>query len=206
MAKATLVLLDEQDVPVAIGSVEHRYRVERDVYDAANLAIPLRGRTAKAGAVRGVAGVQTVTIGGPMGSFWGMYMHTKSPYPIESLLAGDDPQVWRRGLAVLDDEAGTSSLRRNIHNPDDPTIDQKTWGAIHRALRPHSDRLAALFPKAAEAGPRLLARLCLLAGYSGDERLVEPLKARLDAPGRRRSRRGRDGPGIAGQSRRPSTS
>ncbi len=27
-----------------------------------------------------------------------------------------------------------------------------------------------------------LARLCLLAGYSGDERLVEPLKARLDHP------------------------
>ena len=181
LAKATLVLLDEQDVPVAIGSVEHRYRVERDVYDDANLSIPLRERTAKAGAVKGVAGVQTVTIGGPMGSFWGMYMNTESPYPIESLLAGDDPQVWRRGLAVLDDEAGTSSLRRNVHNRDNPTIDQKTWGAIHRALRPHSDHLAPLFPRAAEAGPRILARLCLLAGYSGDQRLVEPLKARLDA-------------------------
>jgi WD40-like Beta Propeller Repeat len=182
VAKATLVLLDDKDAPVAVGSLEHGYRVERDVYDAANLPIPLRGRTARAGAVRGVAGVRTVTIGVPMGSRWGMYVNTKSPYPIESLLAGDDPQVWCRGLAVLDDEAGTSSSRRRIHNRDDPTIDQKTWRAIHRVLRPHSDRLAALFPKAPEAGPRVLARLCLLAGYSGDERLVEPLKARLDHP------------------------
>ncbi len=182
VAKATLILLDDKDVPVAVGSLEHGYRVERDVYAAANLPIPLRGRTARAGAVRGVAGVQTVTIGVPMGSRWGMYVHTKPPYPIESLLAGDDPQVWCRGLAVLDDEAGTSSSRRNIYRPGDPTIDQNTWGAIHRVLRPHSDRLAALFPIAPEAGPRVLARLCLLAGYSGDERLVEPLKARLDHP------------------------
>jgi HEAT repeat protein len=109
-------------------------------------------------------------------------MDRTSPYPIESLLAGDDPEVWRRGLAVLDYEAGMGSARRSIVDSDDPTFDEKTWGDIHRVLRPHSDRLAALFPRAAEAGPHELARLCLLAGWSGDDRLVEPLKARLDHP------------------------
>ena len=206
MAKATLVLLDEQDVPVAVGSVEHRYRVEGDVYAAANLAIPLRGRTAKTGAVRGIAGMQTVTIGGPMGSSWGMYMHTKSPYPIESLLAGDDPQVWRRGLAVLDDEAGTSSLRRHIHNPDDPTIDQKTWGAIHRALRPHSDHLADPLSQSRGSWPAC-TRPPMPAGWIlGGRAIGGTAQGTTRCPGRRRSRRGRDGPGIARQSRRPSTS
>jgi HEAT repeat protein len=53
---------------------------------------------------------------------------------------------------------------------------------IRQLVRPHGDRLVALFPKAEEAGPRELARLCLLAGYSGDERLAAPLKPRLDHP------------------------
>jgi len=182
VAKVTLVLLDDKDVPVAVGSLEQRYRVKSDIYDTANLVIPLQGWARKSSSRRVVVGVQTVTVGAPMGSFWGMLGDATSPYPIESLLAGDDPEVWRRGLAVLDDEAGTASTRRNIRDSGDPTIDQKTWGAIHRVLRPHGDRLAALFAKAAEAGPRQLARLCLLAGYSGDERLVGPLKSRLDHP------------------------
>jgi WD40-like Beta Propeller Repeat len=181
VAKATLVLLDD-DVPVAVGSLEHSYRVKSEIYDAPNLAVPLQGQTVRAGAARVVVGVQTVTVGAPMGSLWGMFMDTTSPYPIESLLAGDDPEVWRRGLAVLDSEVGRALTRENMGNWDDPTIDEKTWGEIHRLVRPQGDRLAALFPKAADAGPRELARLCLLAGYSGDERLVGPLQARLEHP------------------------
>jgi hypothetical protein len=179
VAKVTLVLLDDKDVPVGVGSLEHGYRVKSDIYDAANLAVPLQGRTARAGAARVVAGAQTVTVGGPMGSRWGMYMDATSPYPVESLLTGEDPEVWRRGLAVLDNAIG-GRRRGFVHDPDDPTIDEKTWGAIHRIIRPHGDRLAALFPNAEEAGPRELARLCLLAGYSGDDRLVGALKLRLD--------------------------
>jgi WD40-like Beta Propeller Repeat len=179
VAKVTLVLLDDKDVPVAVASLEHRYRVKSNIYDAPNLAIPLQGRATRAGAARVVAGVQTVTVGGPMGSKWGMFIDVTSPFPIESLLAGDDPEVWRRGLAVLDYAIG-----RELHYryADDLVLNKKTWGEIHRILRPNSDRLAALFPKAAQAGPRELARLCLLAGYSGDGRLVGPLKARLDHP------------------------
>jgi hypothetical protein len=90
-------------------------------------------------------------------------------YPLV-IVDADTGVIDKTGLAVLDYEAGTSSPRRNIDNREGPTIDQKTWGAIRRAIRPQSERLAALFPKAAEAGPHLLARLCLLAGYSGDER------------------------------------
>jgi Tol biopolymer transport system component len=184
VAKVTLVLLDDKDVPIGVGSLEHGYRVKSDIYDAAKLTIPLQGRTARAGAARVVAGVQTVTVGGPVGSTWGMFMDATSPYPIESLLAGDDPEVWRRGLAVLDNEIGKPLTHRRafVHDSDDPTIDEETWGAIHRIIRHHGDRLATLFPKAEEAGPRELARLCRLAGWSGDERLVGPLKSRLDHP------------------------
>jgi hypothetical protein len=182
VANITLVLLDDKDVPVAVGSLEHSYRVKSNIYDAPNLAISLQGRTTRVGAARVVAGAQTVTVGGPMGSKWGMIMDVTPSYSIASLLAGDDPEVWRRGLAVLDYAAGTGSARRSIVDPDDSTFNENTWSEIHRILRPHSDRLAALFPKAAQAGPRELMRLCLLAGYSGDERLAGPLKSRLEHP------------------------
>ena len=182
LARATLVLLDAKDTPIAAASLDHEFRVEGEVYDAPKMAVPLRGPMAGAGDLRIAVGLRTTVVGAPMGSTWGRFLDGSSPYPVELLLAGDEPAAWRRGLAALDYEMGmTRAMRRSV-DPDSARIDEAGWGAIHRIVRPHGGRLAALFPGARAAGPRELARLCLLAGYSGDDRLAGPLRPLLDDP------------------------
>lgn len=180
--KTTVVLLDDHGVPIAAGNVAREFRVYQDVYDAADVPVPLQGFAPQGRVSRAVIGAQTVVVGAPMGSLWGRLGSGETPYPIESLLGGDDPEVWRRGVAALDSAVNVESRRGNRRADGSADLDEKSWGAIHRILRPHAARLAALVPKARTAGPGELARLCLLLGYAGDPQLIEPLKAQVEHP------------------------
>jgi hypothetical protein len=180
-ATVTLVLLDANDVPVAAGVVEQEFKVEQAIFDSPDLAIPLHGLTARGAAARVLVEAQAVTIGAPLGSLWGRFGDSRPQYPVSLLLAGEDPAVWGRGLAALNDPIARAIQRSGPRKPDE-VAHSKFRGEVRRSLRPHRDRLLALFPVAADRDPRGLVPLCRLAGYSGDDRMAAPLRRLLDHP------------------------
>jgi hypothetical protein len=172
-ASATVVLTDEADVPIASGTSDRTIHVEGEVVQD-RASVPL-GRSSRKPR-RMLVGLRTVLTGMPMGSRWGMLMSADRSHPIGLLLDGDDPQVWRRGLAALNDEA-RASFRRIPYDPDGSKARQAR-GEARRAIRPYRDHLPKRFQTADE--PAALPLLCRLAGYSQDERLAEPLRRLLD--------------------------
>ncbi len=174
-ASATVVLLDDADVPIAGGTIDRKIHVEGEVVPVrAGLGLGRAGREPKWMLV----GLRSVLVGMPMGSKWGMMLSRNSAHPVGLLLEGDDSQVWRRGLAALNDEA-RGSARRVARDRDGARLRQAR-GDARRAIKPHVGRLASLFPRAND--PAGLPLLCRLAGYSGDDRFVEPMRRLLDHP------------------------
>ena len=175
---------------IAAASLDHEFRVEGEIHDAPGLAVPLRGPATGAGDLRVVVGLRTMVVGAPMGSTWGRFLDGSSPYPVELLLAGDEPAAWRRGLAALDYEMGMTRALRRGDDPGFAVIDEAAWGEIHRIVRPHGGRLAGLFPGAggrpARAGPALPAGRLL--GRQSAGRAVTPAPRRPRRGGARRGR------------------
>jgi RNA polymerase sigma factor (sigma-70 family) len=178
-ATAAVVLLDERDTPIAAGGLTHAFRVEAGVYRAPGLAVKLGG-TAGGVPRRMLVGVEAIMTGRPMGSRWGTFGDHSPPFSIDLLLAADNPSVWRRGLAALNDAVRSALGRASAYRPDQAELTPAARGEVRRVLKPHRDRLGALLREASDTdGLTLLARL---AGYSGDERLREPLRRLLDHP------------------------
>ncbi|MBX7164869.1 MAG: hypothetical protein K1X74_00850 [Pirellulales bacterium] len=124
--------------------------------------------------------VSTVAIGlsrgdttsAPVGTLWGMLDDRGLVFPLETLLAADDPGCWRAALQEIDSQL-VETLDDGLFNTPGrwrrQTVEHE---APVDLLQPYADRLLEIVDRARE--PAMLATAIRLLGFANDQRVAAP--------------------------------
>lgn len=165
------VLLNSEGIPIAAGELNTTYRVTDPIYQTNQLQLEFGEVSNEASQkLQAIFGIQTQTIGGPLGSTWGRFYSREPVLPIPVLLSNPNPDVWTVGLTEI---VSHHDFRLTRDGRDD---DDRRRTA--QQLAPYRNAFHGIFETAQD--PSGLALLCRLAGNSEDRSFIARLVPLLE--------------------------